>query len=354
MLKDPSKREALKAIDPSLPGLVRDAVFGAAQIKKEFPVGGLKEAIQYRDTVKPLGGPQAIQENHSALQEFNNLDSLYTEGKPEFIAQIAEGDPEAFEKMVPMAIEHFAKQSPEAYQHVMSRVLVATLDQAGFSRSLQNLYNSATTPEAKAEIEKLYNSVEGYRELAAKVPEKKINPEIQRLQEREQAFEQKQREAAERGVNTQSRTYRDSAIAKELKPFANWADLDDDRKNAIIREVRARTAPLANSDQAFKDARAKALARGDSEGALKLEKDFIDQHLPQIVPRVAKLFWSNPGAKKPAVQQQQTSGGKKADAGWRTVDAFDAMKVDKNRTNRDMIFAGKAIYKDGTKVQLRA
>jgi hypothetical protein len=355
-IKDAAKREALKAIDPSLPGLIRDAAFGAQQVRKEFPAGGLKEAIEYRDTVKQMGGVQGIQETKQYLDNYDNLDQLYTEGKPEFVQQIAQGDPEAFERMVPLAIEQFSKQSPEAYQHVMSKVLVATLDGAKFSDKLRAVYAATQDPAAKAALEEMYNSIEGYKELASKIPEKKINPEFQKLEQEKQAWAEQKTKQIESSVNRQSTQYRDSMIAKELKPFAKWEELDDDRKSAVIREFKARSGKIANADESFKSTRLRYLQNGDEEGLAKLERQFLDQHGPQIIPRVAKLFWSNPSKPAPKNDQPQPNGnGKPATPkGFQFVKSMpgpNEIRRGVGGTTRDMLMANQAILNDGRKVQ---
>jgi hypothetical protein len=332
-----------------LPGLVRDAVFGAQQSRKEFPAGGIKEAIEYRDTVKSFGGVQGIKEAKSYLDNYDNLDSLYTEGKPEFVQQIAQGDPEAFERMVPLAIEQFSKQSPEQYQHIMSKVLVNTLDAAGFPNLIEQIYAKADD-QTKPLLEKLWNSIEGYRTLAAKVPEKKVDPERQRLEEEKQQWQQQKIQEIGDSVNRGTAQYRNTVIARELKPFAKWEDLDDDRRAAVIREVRERTKKIVNVDEDFKNSRLRYLQAGDSEGLAKLERDWVDQHVPGIVPKVGKLFWSNPKP-QPKGDAKPTANGIKPPQGFKTVSAMPtADKIDRRATTRDMVMKNQAVLIGGQKV----
>lgn len=354
VIKDPAKREALKAIDPSLPGLLRDAAHGAQELKKQFPGGGLKEAMEYRDTLKSLGGAEAVKEIQSEHAGFNNLDKLYTEGNVEFVQQIQHSDPEAFERMVPLALETFGKNSPEMYQHVMSRIVMATLDDNGFSRFLESIKGKGDEG-TNADIERLLTTMANFRQISAKIPEKKIDPERAKLDNDRQEFQQQKTREMEASVNRRSTEYRDGLIARELKPHANWQDLDEDRKEAVVREFKARSAKLVNADEDFKRQRARLLQNGDGEGVAKLEKNWLDTNGPTIVSRVAKLFWSNPGKPAPKpVAAVSAKSGQRADTGFKIVDKLDNAKVDKTRTTHDMVFAGKAIYTDGTKVQLRA
>lgn len=350
MLQDPAKKEAIKAIDPSLIGFLRDAEFGAKQLKKEFPTGGMKEAIQYRDAIKQYGGAEGIRESMEYAKGYDQLDQLYTEGKPEFIQQIAQGDPEAFEKMVPTAIEHFAKTSPEMYQHVMSKVLVNTLNSAQFPEMLQQIYSKTESPEAKQLLEQVWDKIEGYKKLAQNIPEKKVNPEFEKLEREKTAWQQQKRQDMEKSINGRSTQHRDNLIAREIKSYADWGTLDEDRKEAVVREVKARTAKIANSDPDFRRQRDRYLENGDSEGAAKLERDFLDTHIPQIAPKVAKLFWSNP---KPAPSKDKpvVNGTRPADKGFQLLkSAPDSNKIDKRATTRDMVMANKAVLIGGQKV----
>lgn len=351
ILRDPAKKEALKAIDPALIGVLRDAQFGSQQLKKEFP-GGIKEALQYRDAIKQYGGAEGIRESMEYAKGYDELDSFYVNEPDKFIQKISQNDPEAFERAMTPAIEHFAKTSPEMYQHVMSKVLVNTLNSAQFPEMLQQIYSKTESPEAKQLLEQVWDKIEGYKKLAQNIPEKKVNPEFEKLEREKTAWQQQKRQDMEKSINGRSTQHRDNLIAREIKSYADWGTLDEDRKEAVVREVKARTAKIANSDPDFRRQRDRYLENGDSEGAAKLERDFLDTHIPQIAPKVAKLFWSNPVKQVQKTDKPGTNGTKPADKGFQLLkSAPDSNKIDKRATTRDMVMANKAVLIGGQKVQ---
>lgn len=352
LLKDPAKREALKALDPSLPGLLRDALHGREQLMKEFP-GGLNEAVEFRKIVHEMGGREGLQEVRQTVDDYSNLDTLYTEGKPEFVQQIAEGDPEAFSRMVPHAIEQFAKVNPEHYQHIMARVLVNTFDGVGLSNALKGLIQSADD-KAKPGIQEILDYVESFRPIAAKVPEKKVDAREQQLTQKEQEFAQRQAESLMKSVDTDSIRHRDSVIEREIKPFGDWQTMDPDRKGAVASWISQRIGKALSADRNFIERRQRLIANGDREGLAKLERDKLSEMVPKLVPQAAKVFGVTKNAAKPAQQpaKQSAQPAKPAPKGFTMVkSAPNPANVDRSKTTSDMIFANQAVLKNGSRIQ---
>lgn len=351
-LRDASKREALKAIDPALPGLLRDALHGHEQLMREFP-GGLNEAIDFRKIVHEMGGREGLEEARQTVDDFSSLDEAYTEGKPEFVDRIAQGDPEAFERMVPLAIQKFGQTSPELYNHVMSRVIINTCDQAGLSNALSELYKGASE-EAKPVIKQIFDWVEDFRTVAAKVPEKKVDEREQQLTQKEQQFAQQQAQALVHSVDSDSIKYRDSIIAREIKPFGDWQTMDPDRRGAVCSWISQRAGKTLNADNRFLDRRMRLVMDGDRNGLAKLEQSKLDELVPKLVPQAAKVFGvtkaaAKPGqpAAKPGQQQQATKPAPKG-----VLLVKEAPKViDRSKTTPEMIFKNQAYRPDGQLVQ---
>ena len=352
VLKDPAKREALKALDPSLPGLLRDALHGRETLMREFP-GGLNEAIDFKKIVHEMGGREGLQEVRETADDYSALDELYTEGKPEFVQKIAEGDPDAFQRMVPAAVEQFAQMAPEAYQNMMARVLINTFDGVGLSNALRGHLSASAGRNQRAGIKEILDYVESFRSIAAKVPEKKVDPERQKLETEKQTFAQQKAQEVSRAVDRESIQHRDSIIAREIKPFGDWGTMDPDRRGAVAAWISQRIGKTLQADRGFMDRRTRLIASGDRDGLARLEQGKLDEMVPRLVPQAAKVFGVSAAAKvQPKEAAKPTQAAAKPPQGWSQVkSAPNPSNIDRRKTSADMIFKNQAILTDGRRVQ---
>ena len=347
LIKDPQKREALKSLDPSLPGFIRDAVWSK---KQADAAGGLASLLETHKFVSEIGGREFVEQAKTEISEWNALDQAFTEGKPDFVKQIAQGDPEAFEKMVPFAIQELASVAPEQYQHIMARVMVNTFDGVGLTNALRGLLQTAGEG-AKAHVQEIIDWVESFRQTASKIPEKKIDPERQKFDQERQQFAQKQAEMLVKSVDADSIRHRDSVIAREIKPFGDWDTMDGDRKGAVAAWISQRIGKQLQADKGFLNRRDTLIANGDREGLAKLEQSKLDELVPKLVPSAAKVFGVTKAAGK--TQEKPKPGVVTAKPKGVTIlsKAPSADQIDRFKTKPEDIFKNQAVLKNGTRVQ---
>ena len=350
-IKDPAKREALKAIDPSLPGFIRDAVYSQREIEK---AGGLKALLEDRKFIAEAGGREAFEEVKGTASDYEALDQKYTEGSPDFVKQIAESDPEAFARMVPHALSQFAEMDPEMYNHVQSRIFVNTFDSVGLSNALKTLFNVAND-EAKPGIKQILDWAEGFRSMASKVPEKKVDAREQQLTQKEHEFAQRQAQALTRSVDADSIKHRDSVISREIKPFGDWDTMDPDRRGAVASWISQRIGKTLSADRGFMDRRQRMIASGDQQGLARLERSKLDELVPKLVPMAAKVFGVTKVAAKPREDKTpvQANGAKPVPKGVQMVKEPPAINtVDREATKRlGLAFQNQAKLLNGQIVQ---
>jgi hypothetical protein len=348
LIKDPAKKEALKALDPSLPGFIRDAVFTRKQIEA---AGGLPALLEDRKFIAENGGREFFTQAKEELQSWDELDKAFTEGRPDFPQRIAKADPEAFTKMMPFALQEFATVAPEHYQHIGSRIVINTAEANRWPALLQTLYGmTGDKPEAQTAIKQMWDSLEGLREMASKVPEKKIDPREQQLTQREQEFAQKQATILTKSVDADSIRHRDSVIAREIKPFGDWETMDADRKGAVAAWISQRIGSVLGKDKAFLDRRNQLIMAGDRDGLAKLESDKLSEMVPKLVPQAAKVFGVSKAAAKAA--PKPPAAAPKAPAGVVMLkNAPSPSMVDRRKTTPEMVFQNQAVLTDGRKVQ---
>ena len=347
-IKDPAKRESLKAIDPSLPGFIRDSIYAKKQIDA---VGGLPALLETHKFISEVGGREFVESAKAELSQWEGLDQAFTEGKPEFVKQIAQSDPEAFERMVPFAIQEFANVAPEQYQHIMARVLVNTFDGVGLSNALKGLLQTASE-NGKAGLQEVLDWVESFRATASKVPEKKVDAREQALTQKEQAFQQRQAYMLVKSVDSDSIKHRDSVISREIKPFGDWETMDPDRRGAVAAWVSQRIGKTLSVDGHFMRKRDALIASGDREALARLEQAKLDELVPKLVPQAAKIFGVTKAAVKAAEKGKPAATTKPAAKGVVMLKSSpSASQIDRSRTRPEHIFNNEAWLKDGRHVQ---
>ncbi len=352
VLKDPAKREALKALDPALPGILRDALHGREALLREFP-GGLDEAVEVKKIVHEMGGREGLSEVKATVDDFNNLDKLYTEGNADFVKQIAEGDPDAFAKMVPQALSVFATSNPEQYQHIIARVLMSTFDGVGLSSALKGILQSVDA-KAQPAVQEILDYVESFRPLASKIPEKKIDPERQKFEAERQEFQKKQFQALVKSVDSESIKHRDSLIEREIAPFGDWKTMDGDRRGAVANWISERVGRMLTADTGFMGRWNRLVQNGDREGLAKLERDKLSEVVPRLVPMAAKVFGVSKAAGKPQPKPAQAGqpAAKPAQGVLMVKGPPSIDKVDREATKRlGLAFNNQAKLKNGQIVQ---
>lgn len=347
-----ANREKLKAIDPSLPNLLQNALMVNQTLLREFP-GGVKEAIAARDALSEIGGVEGIKEREEALGEYQSLEGLFEAGNPEFMTRLADTLPQSFSQMMPGGLEKWREVDPEMYNHVQARVMMNTLDGMKLSDTLEALW-SRLDPQKQGEereaLAHLWKTLNGFRQSAEKAPERKKNAQDEALSRREQEIAQREQRAVLAPVAQQGKAQIQSIVDREMTASYQWAQTDSSVKEAVQDRVRQEVMKASVKDKNFCRLYDQYKARGDAQGLGRHIKQFQDKVTPAIAQRVAKLFAVKP---KGAVKQvaAQTQQAKPADRGWERVRMQPTIKeIDRSKTSDDMVMDGKAVLKNGRKV----
>ena len=120
-----TQKAALAKINPVLPAAMQKAAFELQGLYREFP-GGLKEAVQLRNTIQEFGGIEGAKELQSAVSEYGQLEQQFEKGDPGFMTSLAEAAPEAFSQIMPAGLERWKQTDPEAFNHTVARAIVDT------------------------------------------------------------------------------------------------------------------------------------------------------------------------------------------------------------------------------------
>ena len=347
---DPAKVQLAKAF--------KDMFFQNKALRDKFP-GGLKEVEEKLGAIQELGTPDEIKDAREAAQVLDQMDSKWLAADPAFIDELVTLNPESFKKLAPIALQKFAQVAPEEYQRVMSGILSSTLAQAKMgdqlyliSRELQR----GDTQEALRLIKQIEEWMGGL-DAAAKAPAPQTpadDPRAAELRAQQEALDEKQAEFFNRQLATEVTGWRDSQIRTALAKITNGTKIDPERmeifQDRVIREL-VRLHP-AN----FEDTWNRHYAQGDQATLIKFIQGVDGPNISKAVAKVHALLF--PGAKKapvtvPAAQPANGNGSRPADSGWIKVSTRpNPQEIDRGRgrTTDEMIFAGKAVLRNGKKV----
>lgn len=116
----------LKAENPKQAREFRAALFDAATLRKEFP-DGIREAVQLKQELEDIGGMEAVGTMRGELDAWKGLDADWTGKKPQFSAEMAESNPDAFAFHAPHIMSKFAEVAPDDFTYHVAKVFAADM-----------------------------------------------------------------------------------------------------------------------------------------------------------------------------------------------------------------------------------
>lgn len=155
--------DRIKAENPKLAREMRAALFDRQTLLAKVP-GGVKEALATIEAYEAEGGSEAVQQVKAELGQWKDLDADFQAGKPEFVRDIAAGNPEAFLKAAPAVMSKFAEMAPDHYSHEVSKVFAADMAANDVLLNMRLLQREiGMLPEAsRGPVQQLWNALAGY------------------------------------------------------------------------------------------------------------------------------------------------------------------------------------------------
>lgn len=356
----------MKATNPAVAKELNDYVWGyknlKADIQKNFPEG-IKEAIALKSTVEELTGADSIEDFRTEVQELRHLDQQFISGDPEFIKTAVAKFPEGFKKIAPAMMDAWAQSDPDSYDRRMAGIIVATLNQNGFGNNLARAVDFLEMQDPNKEnaiIQKVIGMLgEGQKSLSAwsafstskpKAPD--VDPNAAANAQRQQELDKRETTIFTQGVTKDLDVHSSSTITKELaalkKTVPESARAVFDKQ--VIDAVWAKMRGESNFSVKFKA----LMANKDHTGVLKfLQSRGLPYYAEAVESAYKRLYGTTKfaGAPKPKVAPgAPIAAAPKAAAGWVKFNP-PANLIDRSKTQeRDIVFAKKAILKDGRKV----
>lgn len=231
----------LKADNPKQAREFRAALFDAATLRKEFP-DGIREAVQLKQELEDIGGMEAVGTMRGELDAWKGLDADWTGKKPQFSAEMAESNPEAFAFHAPHIMSKFAEVAPDDFTYHVAKVFAADMASNDVVMTGRMLENAIFDEQDKIrpgmeQIARLWSPLAKYigriGQLAKTPPQQKDKPNDGKpstdVDQREQAL-------TVREFSTERNAVKNSITEAEFKKNLGTRKLAAD-KASTIREL---------------------------------------------------------------------------------------------------------------------
>lgn len=338
---------------------VRALFFGSQKLKQAFP-GGVNEAVALKAALEQHGGVEAIESMKGDLENYQANDQLRDTAPDKWVAEGFEAFPEVAFKAFAHSLDIVAAKMPEQYDHLMSRVMLDTMNQGPIGEIWQIL-STSTDPNAKAAADKLASFYHGIKNTASKVPEKKIDAQQAKLDARDKDLNTKEETLRNHTVNSSTiprlGQQMTSAIEKEAKLIGfDLKKFHSDQPGAarsMRTEILNKVMQKAASDATFVKQYKSIMKTGDTQRAIAMMNKKHDAILPEIVRSVAAEWGiKKNGANKVAPTARTTRSAPSAGSG--VVERVSAKphgsEIDWSKTG-NRIYDSEAVLKTGKVVK---
>ena len=365
-LSDTARAELdkIKAENPRLAREMRAALFDRQALLAKVP-GGVKEALATIEAYEAEGGSEAVQQVKQELGQWKDLDADFQAGRPEFVNDIAAGNPEAFTKIGPVVMSKLSEIAPEVFSHEVSKVFAQDMaaNDVVLTMRLFQREIAALPEESRGPVQQLWQQLAAYVDrvngLAKAAPKTAAttptaanptgNPD---LDQREQALT-----IQEFGVE-RARVY-NSVTEGEFKKQLGGRKASETQISAIRELFDSRLDKMLRSDKAHTSKVDRFLAAKDKAGYAKHMSAAYRAKAPLAMEQAFKAVMPGkpgPVAAKPAAKP--AAGPAKASTNAASGFVRSATKPSHNEVNWPATNAiagkkagdGKFIMRDGSRI----
>jgi hypothetical protein len=273
--------DRIKAENPKLAREMRAALFDRQTLLSKVP-GGVKEAIARLEEYEAEGGSEAVQAVKEEVRLWQDLDADFQAGKPEFVNDIAAGNPEAFTRLAPTVMAKFAELAPDQYSHEVSKVFSQDMAANDVSLNMRLLQREIMAlPEANRKpVQDLWNSLAAYVDrvngLAKTAPKNEAKPND--VPRGTSDFDQREQALTIREFSSERARVLDSVTSAEFSKNAGARKFSEEKIStiqelydlALDKLVKSIPGHTAKVDR-FVAAKDKSGYRKHMEAAIKLK-----------------------------------------------------------------------------------
>ena len=349
--------DRIKAENPKLAREMRAALFDRQTLLSKVP-GGVKEALATIEAYEAEGGSEAVQAIKGELDAWKGLDADFQAGKPEFVRDIAAGNPDAFIKAAPHVMAKFAEMAPDFYSHEVSKVFAADMAANDVALNMRLLQREISAlPEAnRSPVQQLWNALAAYVDRVTGLA--KTAPKVEAKQTAanptgNSELDQREQQLTIREFGSERARVYDSVTESEFKRNLGNRKASETQVSAIRELYDSRLDKLLRSDKKHTSAVDRFLAAKDKAGYAKHMQAAYKAKAPLAMDQAFKAIMpGKPGPAAKPVTKAAEPGAKTADTtGWTRVAAKPAKDTIAHwKMTAKMLKEGKYILRDGKQV----
>lgn len=351
--KTKAELDRIKAENPKLAREMRAALFDRQTLAQKGLT--VKQALQTIEAYEADGGSEAVQQVKEELGQWQSLDADFQAGKPEFVNDIAAGNPEAFTKLAPAVMTKFAEMAPDHFSHEVSKVFsqdMAANDVLLNMRLLQR--EIGLLPEANRKpVMDLWTQLAAYVDRVNGLARTAPKPaEVKSAVNQPSELDQREQTLRTQEFSSDRNRVKDSITQAEFTKNAAGRKLPEEKistiqelyESALDRLVKSIPGHTAKVDRFF--------AANDRAGYRKHMEAAIRSKAPEAMAQAFRRagIGGKPGpVAKPAAKPNGTAKPATVTAGFTRV----AQKPDKNSINWAATSAARRTKEDQNKYVLR-
>ena len=303
--KIPQKYTELFKNDKAL----REIYFSQQALKKTFP-GGVKEAVELARTVEEFGGIEAFEAVKSELNTYHSDAELFLKDQTKWVERSFEEDVDASLKAFTASLDYVGEKHPEHYNYLMAKVILNDLNASLPVREIYDTLAALTdNPKAQDGAKKLASYYNIRADLSQKVPEKQMNPQQKKIDEKNEQLTKREQEIRNKSINTEASPYLNRTIETSLAVAAKNAGFDfvklqkeqPNRYGRFLKDVRRAIHDEVLADEKWLNRYSDALALNDTAKCVRMLNARHDQAIKGTDSKpgvVAPVFYEWFGAPK--------------------------------------------------------
>lgn len=324
--------DRIKAENPRLAREMRAALFDRQMLLSKIP-GGVKEALETIEAYEADGGSEAFQQVNEELGLWKALDEDFQAGKPEFVNDIANGNPDAFIKLGPQVMSKLSEMAPELFSHEVSKVFSQDMAANDVMLTMKLLQREiAMVPEEhRGEIHKLWTQLAAYIDRVNNIARTQPKVESRNSGTQPGTDGDREQQLRIREFSSERQQVKEAITKSEFNKNAAGRKLSAEKigtigelyESALDRLVRSIPGHTAKVDR--------FLAAGDRAGYRRHMEAAIKSKAPQAMSQAFRRagVGAKPGVKPGAKPAAQTAKPNVQATGFTRV----GQKPDKNTVN---------------------
>jgi hypothetical protein len=362
-----TKLTAGEKLTPKEMAAIRRSIHFEHNHQQKYPNGvqeleSTREAIQplLEDETMPIG--DAIQQIAQERSYFRELDSLFTAGKPEFVAKMADASPESFLELAPSVFQKFSEMNNEGFSSYVTGSVLSYM--AGQKVPLQYEVLRTFLPQmpdfpGKDQIIGAFNALYKTQGMLEALAAKPINkPFTAKTEDKPEAGDTATLQMENNALKWDREADGDalSFIGKESAKLAGKTALSTKEMQSVRAKVSEELDARLSMNKQYVSAMKGYLTNGNRTAYLQRLKSERLKILPGAIRRaVADVSDSRPKVAKTAStvtpngkpqNNVQTKVNVADQNNFRRISAYPKGLIDHNRTTQKMLIEGRAYLKD--------